>query len=95
MTYWLRLGGHPGGLLPQHEFAVDGDLVYPREPGSATPPRPWFSIRSGLVYATPDHPHGAGEQPWYELVGSFLYPSDGHPDGPGFDPRYQVRPAPS
>jgi hypothetical protein len=95
MTYWFRLGAHPKALFQYHDFTVDGDLVYPREPGRTTPPRPWFSIRGGLVYPTPDHPHGTGEQPWYELVGSFVYPADGHPDGPGAEPRYQARPAPA
>ena len=95
MSYWFRLGGHPDGPLPHHEFAVDGDLVYPRAPVRGARPLPWFSIADGFVYTTPHHPDGPGERPWYELVGSFVYRSDGHPDGPGSEPRYQSRPAPA
>ncbi|HZP29645.1 MAG TPA: hypothetical protein VFC99_11880 [Acidimicrobiia bacterium] len=94
MGYWFRLRGHPGGLLPHHEFSEDGVLVYPHASGRWARALPWFTIADGFVFATPDHPDGNGAGPWYEIVGSFLYPAEGHPDGPAFEPRYQVRPTP-
>ena len=94
MSYWFRLRAHPEGVLPHHEFAVDGDLVYPRAIGHGCRGAPWFQIDGGFVFATEDHPDGPGEKPWYEIVGSFLYPSDGHPDGVTFEPCYQARSTP-
>jgi hypothetical protein len=93
VSYWFRLHSHPSGPLPHHEFAVDGDLVYPRA-ARGTGGVPWFAISDGFVFATETHPEGACDRPWYEIVGSFLYPADGHPDGAGFEPRYQARATP-
>jgi hypothetical protein len=95
MTYWFRLGGHPDGPLPHHEFARDGDLVYPRAVGHSATSDPWFTILRNLVYATVHHPDGGGDEPWYEIVGSFVYPAHGHPDGRRSEPRYQVRSSPA
>jgi hypothetical protein len=94
VSYWFRLHAHPDGLLPYHEFAADGELVYPRLIERGTPRAAWFEISDGFVFATDAHPEGPAEEPWYEMVGSFLYPSDGHPDGPAFEPRYQTRTSP-
>ena len=94
MSYWFRLRAHPDGPLPHHEFAVDGDLVYPRGIGRGCQRAPWFQIDGGFVFATEDHPDGPAASPWYEIVGSFLYPSEGHPEGARFEPRYQARSSP-
>ena len=79
MSYWFRLGGHPEGLLPHHEFAVDGELVYPRTPMRCPRPVAWFAIDGPFVFPVSGHPAG---------------PADGHPEGPRFEPRYQARPTP-
>ena len=92
MSYWFRLGGHPEGLLPHHEFAVDGELVYPRTPMRCPRPVAWFAIDGPFVFPVSGHPAGPADVPWYEILGSFVYPADGHPDGPRFEPRYQARP---
>ena len=50
MTYWFRLGAHPKGPLPHHEFVVDGDHVYPAGP---CPRRgPARGSRSGMAWCT-------------------------------------------
>src|SRR5690242_21680941 len=70
VSYWFRLRAHPDGPLPHHEFAVDGDLVYPRGIGRGCQRAPWFQIDGGFVFATEDHPDGPAASPWYEIVRS-------------------------